>query len=246
MSSKVPTSILEVPKVEDNFEKFLSKIRTSDYLPTSLFTLMKYHQVTPDTITCNKLIDLYSQDNNFEVATKLLQDMKKFGVKPNATTYNPLIKVYWTKNDGQAAFGLWEDMAQEKVCGDKTTYQIIFAMSQTRTEMGHVLRRLVSDYSDDVSVQYEIVEKALNYYGKLRDVERAILLFYELGRASIHPEIKIYNIMIEICAKLNREEEVAKFFQKTKERELLLNTSTCNAMINMYGKSGEIQKKLSI
>jgi len=231
---------------QDNFDKFLSKIRTSDYLPTSLFTLMNSYKVTPDTNTCNKLIDLYSQDNNLEVATNLLRDMKQFGVTTNTMSYNPLIKGNWTKKDTQAAFGLWEEMAAEKVSGDKTTYHVMFALARTRTELGHVLRRLCSDFSDNVPLQYEIVVGALDYYGKSRDVDRAILLFYELGRSGINPESSVYNIMIEMCVKLDREVEATKFYQKMQERQLVPNTASCNALINMYGKKGEIQKIIEL
>jgi len=74
MSQKYPLN----PKVKTkNFPPSYQKIRTKDYLSASLFDLMKYYKITPDISTCNKLLDIYIQDNNMDIAMTLFNDMKK-------------------------------------------------------------------------------------------------------------------------------------------------------------------------
>uniref|UniRef100_A0A7S1JBE8 PROP1-like PPR domain-containing protein n=1 Tax=Eutreptiella gymnastica TaxID=73025 RepID=A0A7S1JBE8_9EUGL len=214
--------------------------------------------IKPNQDTYNILMKACEKMRNPDKAFSLYADMssKQSPVKPNMITYNTLIDICKHARDTERARNLLYDMTRRSVPVKIATYNRIMKVFVEALDPGCVdLFNTVRN--DGPQADLETYTILLTYYCKLvsqpaqdgephQESDEAIFkVFEELKHMGLEPDLVVYNIMLEYCAKVRdnffeeRKRMALKYFEELKNRGLVANIDTYNALMAVFAEEGD-------
>eukprot|EP01063_Lacrimia_lanifica_P022482 TRINITY_DN3005_c0_g1_i5.p1 TRINITY_DN3005_c0_g1~~TRINITY_DN3005_c0_g1_i5.p1 ORF type:complete len:756 (+),score=335.62 TRINITY_DN3005_c0_g1_i5:41-2308(+) len=164
-------------------------------------------------------------------------------VKPNADTYGALLDVCHLTKDIERARSVVDDMQARGLVPTITTYNklmmvFVAANDPAIREIFDMLKQ-----RNDPGPNLETYTILLAFYSARADPQ-CLHLFEDMKKTGIDPDCRVFNIMLQYCAKLRDDvvrakKKSLKFFFELKLRELTPDIDTYNALMEVFAVTGD-------
>jgi pentatricopeptide repeat protein len=177
---------------------------------------------------------------------------------PNTITYCTLLNMYAQRGDVEKALSLVNQMQSDYDAGKNKdcrpnmhTYNTILNALQksNRTDATEKAEQIFNALPLPNAITYDTL---LNMYAQKGDVVKALSLVkqmqsnYESGKnKECCPNMHTYNTILNALQKSNRKDAVEKAEQIFNAIPLP-NTITCNTLLKMYARTGDVEKALTL
>ncbi|KAI3474826.1 hypothetical protein Pfo_030137 [Paulownia fortunei] len=193
------------------------------------------------------MVSLLSREPDWQRSLALLDWINEEALyTPSVFAYNVVLRNVLRAKQWQIAYGLFDEMRERALSPDRYTYSTLI------THFGKE-----GLFDDALSWLQKMEQDRLSR--KLGDYSKAISIFSRLKRSGITPDLVAYNSMINVFgkAKLFREARslisemrmagvmpdtvsystlLTMYVENQKEIKCLLDLTTCNIMIDVYGQ----------
>lgn len=190
---------------------------------------MRQNGLVPDVYTNNILIDGFSREGNFKMASNRFFDMRTStnGLTPDVVSYNTIINACCRARDMRGASYLMNMMLADSCKPDIFTYNIwmhILCSNHMLNQAGKVLDGLVAMGCTPNSVTYNTLMD-----GVCSDVlERAMILTGKLIKMAFQPNTVTVNVFLSHFCKQGFGERALMWAEKLREDSFVFDDATRN------------------
>jgi pentatricopeptide repeat protein len=232
-----------------------------------MLQLSKTHpQVTPDTITFNQLLTMYSAMLNLEKVKLTFAQMRKLGVSANSHTYRVIIAACCRDKDERTADILWQEHLQRgQVPEPPTLYSLLVLYAgQDNTAKVLDLWSMAQKYKIQLNrstlcTVMECLGRA-NQFQKSIDVYNATISFsaslstteatttQTKRENAFEPNTYVLLLLVRQCGMLNRLDWAIKFWDELTFIKFQLQPDIRNytSLVALCGRCGDVKKAFQV
>eukprot|EP01063_Lacrimia_lanifica_P022478 TRINITY_DN3005_c0_g1_i1.p1 TRINITY_DN3005_c0_g1~~TRINITY_DN3005_c0_g1_i1.p1 ORF type:complete len:688 (+),score=312.36 TRINITY_DN3005_c0_g1_i1:41-2104(+) len=210
-----------------------------------LFQEASEKMVVPDIELYNAFVNVLAEAGDPEVfdSFQRFTTDRTNNLKPNADTYGALLDVCHLTKDIERARSVVDDMQARGLVPTITTYNklmmvFVAANDPAIREIFDMLKQ-----RNDPGPNLETYTILLAFYSARADPQ-CLHLFEDMKKTGIDPDCRVFNIMLQYCAKLRDDvvrakKKSLKFFFELKLRELTPDIDTYNALMEVFAVTGD-------
>nr|AYM00912.1 pentatricopeptide repeat protein [Salvia miltiorrhiza] len=203
-----------------------------------MLEIMIQHNVCPNVVTYNAVIDGFCLKGEIERAKQLLDSIEERGLKPNIINYNSLLNGYCKKGNNWMKLGffflkflLFEDMKAQQVHPDLHIYSTLMDGLSKCGMVDDALQLLSEMVKKGISPSVVTCNILIDGYCSLGKMVRARELFDSMAKTGIKHDIFTYNILIKGYCKAGNLDEAWRFFDEISRVGLQHSTVSYSTMM---------------
>ncbi|PKC66235.1 TPR-like protein [Rhizophagus irregularis] len=208
---------------------------------TKLFTLMHEKNLTPNGTTKTILKDIFRYHLNNDAISWIrelreknfidvgFEDMKARNLKPDIYSYVPLIHQLAQHERVDEALKLIEEVKEQKVHLNTVAYNVfikVYIMASKYEQTDQIIGDMLKQNTEP------------NTRGK----KGARLLFREMQRFGLSPDVYTYTSLINAYVKASDINKAEKIFSEMKKAGIEPSITTYNVLMSYYAKKKDIKK----
>jgi pentatricopeptide repeat protein len=152
--------------------------------------------------------------------------------------------MYGQFKDLDTAFKLYNQMTELKMVPDSVTLtSLITACANVGDETRG--RQLHQDMIRNITPDIELQNSLIKMYGKCKDLNTALDLYYQMRQRKIKPDTVTYIALVTACADLEDLKQ-GEHIHEIVKKEKIYDGVLLRAILNMYGKCGELNKAIEV
>eukprot|EP01018_Ginkgo_biloba_P003188 Gb_16072 [translate_table: standard] len=190
--------------------------------------------ILPNVFVESALVDMYAKCGNIEKARHAFDKMHQ----RNVVSWNAMITGYAQNGNLDEALDLFQKMPLRDVVSWN-------AMISGYAQNGHLseARKLFQKMPKPNVVSWNAM---ISGYAQNGHDEEALQLFREMQLSSVKPDAKTFASVLPVCANLEDLEQGTKIHEEIITSGFQSNVFLQNALVDMYGKCGTIEKACHI
>nr|GEV73203.1 pentatricopeptide repeat-containing protein At4g21065-like [Tanacetum cinerariifolium] len=201
-----------------------------------------------DLVSWNSVLAACAVKGSRNDALKFLNNMELQGVFPDIITWNGLITGFTQYGDGNTALEFFAKMCKLRIAPNTTTISgVLAACAQTKNLR---LGKEIHNYAirNEVEMGTGVGSALIAMYSGCDDIEASYAVFYGLPTK----DVVIWDSLIAVSGKSGFGELLAALRQGREIRQYIIrhgldsSNFVCNALIDMYGKCGSINKSRQV
>ncbi|KAJ0482627.1 putative tetratricopeptide-like helical domain superfamily [Helianthus annuus] len=199
-----------------------------------LYKQMLREQISPDNFTYPFVIRACGGLPDLPLSKQVHGHVLKYGVESNIVIENSLLDMYVKCGGVDDAHKVFDEMSQRDViCWNTVIY------GYTKVGQMKKARELFEQMPEKSVVSWTAM---ISGYTRVRSNTDALDMFHMMQRAGVKPDWISLLSVLSVCTQLGAL-ELGKWVHFYAERNgFLRKTSVCNALIEMYAKSGNIEQ----
>eukprot|EP00906_Rhabdomonas_costata_P031790 RCo044860 len=204
-----------------------------------LFEEMLAAGIRPNPHTYNALLRYCEKAEEGTRAFALYTEMCSRGstVKPNLTTYSILMDICGQRRDTERVRELLADMRKRGLPISVSTVNRVMRVLALAQDPG-VVEYFEMIHRDGPAPNLESYVILLGYYCVKGD-ELILVVFDDLKGRGIAPDLRVFNIMLDYCGRIQDKRKSLRFFEELKVRGLTADVETYNALMAVFAESGD-------
>ncbi|KAF9973500.1 hypothetical protein BGZ73_003271 [Actinomortierella ambigua] len=194
----------------------------------------------PTVDTYNALILGHFMGRDTHRATETFQEMITKGLQPTRSTFNTLIRGYLANRDFLSSQRALESLLLSDIRPDIETFNNLMAgyFNAAQYETGYGFYKGLSEYGvmPNATTYYYLMKS----YLQRRETNRVVELFLQMKQsdnASMHPDARVYRLLVQALAQSGRMNDALKVVQEMRSNpDVSDSTTVYNVILNQYAR----------
>ncbi|RAL47591.1 hypothetical protein DM860_011329 [Cuscuta australis] len=203
-------------------------------------------EVIPDCSLTDVTIAGLCWAERLDEAVELLHTMLEMGIPLSVISFNSIIAAYSKLGLGENAFGIYNIMVKfGQNPSASTCASLLMCLCTTGRlhEAKELMRKMIAMDFPINRVSFTLL---LDGYFKKGDTDSAHILWEEMGRIGMTPDVVAFSAFIDGLCKNGFVGEAYKKFLEMKRKELVPNNFVYNSLIAAFCKSGGLNEALML
>uniref|UniRef100_A0A2N9IYX4 Pentacotripeptide-repeat region of PRORP domain-containing protein n=1 Tax=Fagus sylvatica TaxID=28930 RepID=A0A2N9IYX4_FAGSY len=186
---------------------------------------------------CTDYVDKLCRAGNLSAAARLLQSLNDKHIFLSPKAYNFLLRAASERHDIDLLSHVFKVFLVSSGSLSSACYANV-AKAFTKTNDDVHLLRFVKEVSALTSPSATVVNRILFAFAKCGQVDKALLIYFQLKSLSCKPDLITYNTILDILGRAGRTDEMLHEFVSMKKAGIIPDIVSYNTLLNNLRKVG--------
>lgn len=200
---------------------------------------------TPNMVTYNILIDVYSRTGQWSNAVGILDAVAQQGLTPEARTYNAIISACGKAGHPATALNVYERMIADGVEPTGTTYTSIISALGRAGQVDEAIRVYKEMGVRRCAPNVITFSSLISVCERAGRAELALQLLDDMQTAGVRPNIVTYNGLVAACAQSGQWQRAAELVESMSANGCRPDAATYSALIAAYERAGQWRQAIT-
>merc|ERR1719502_1287583 len=212
----------------------------------SLYKQMQAHNIQPNTITFNTILNAFAQCGTMQYAPQLLQDMKEANpvVEADIVTYSTLIKGFCYSGSLDRALQVFKDMQQEGNCApDEVMFNSLLGGCAKEFRLEEALQLLDDMKKSFITPSNYTLSMLVKLMCRCRRLDQAFTVLEDISKEyNFKINIQVYTCLIQGCFYNSHTDKALAVYDKIMSEGLSPDATTYSVLVRGCLRMGSVDK----